>query len=141
MKEFTVFNEETGQVLRTGVCPDDLIPIQAMDGEQSIEGRFPDEEFYFQESSPIRIPDKPYGNFKWSNIKKAWEEIPTNIITDELIQNVLQKRQILLSGSDWTQLPDVPLETKSAWATYRQALRDITNQPGFPESVLWPNQP
>lgn len=54
---------------------------------------------------------------------------------------VLQKRQALLLASDWTQLPDVPLETKAAWATYRQALRDITDQPGYPQNVIWPVAP
>lgn len=54
---------------------------------------------------------------------------------------VLTQRQQLLSASDWTQLPDVPLATKEAWATYRQALRDITEQPGFPTQVAWPTPP
>ena len=56
-------------------------------------------------------------------------------------RGVLLKRQMLLFGSDWTQLPDVPLATKEAWATYRQALRDITKQPGFPLDVTWPVAP
>jgi hypothetical protein len=43
------------------------------------------------------------------------------------------KRDQLLKKSDWTQLPDVPLETKEAWAAYRQALRDL------PDNVNWPN--
>lgn len=51
------------------------------------------------------------------------------------------KRQQLLAASDWTQLPDVPLATKAAWATYRQALRDITEQAGFPLGIVWPTPP
>ncbi len=43
------------------------------------------------------------------------------------------KRNQRLADSDWTQLPDVPLTTKDAWATYRQALRDL------PDHVNWPN--
>lgn len=43
------------------------------------------------------------------------------------------KRNKLLRNSDWTQLPDVPLATKEAWAVYRQALRDLPNH------VKWPN--
>lgn len=53
----------------------------------------------------------------------------------------LETRATLLMQSDWTQLPDVPLSTKEAWATYRQVLRDITDQPGFPENVVWPVPP
>ena len=53
----------------------------------------------------------------------------------------LIKRQQLLESSDWTQLPDVPISTKNAWAGYRQALRDITDQDGFPDNIDWPTQP
>jgi len=53
----------------------------------------------------------------------------------------LIKRRELLEASDWTQLPDVPLETKALWATYRQALRDITDQPGYPTNISWPEPP
>jgi hypothetical protein len=54
-----------------------------------------------------------------------------------------QMRNQLLSQSDWTQLVDVSLteEQKAAWAEYRQALRDVTKQPGFPESITWPSTP
>jgi len=45
-----------------------------------------------------------------------------------------------LSDSDWTQLADSP-ENKAAWATYRQALRDVPTQAGFPWEVQWPQQP
>lgn len=56
---------------------------------------------------------------------------------------VLSQRAALLQGSDWTQLPDVPLteEQKAAWATYRQELRDIPQQPGYPTNVVWPVAP
>jgi hypothetical protein len=45
-----------------------------------------------------------------------------------------------LAESDWTQLSDSNVD-KSAWATYRQELRDIPSQPGFPLEVVWPTQP
>lgn len=45
-----------------------------------------------------------------------------------------------LTASDWTQLPDVPIATKEAWAVYRQALRDITEQPD-PFNIVWPVPP
>lgn len=45
-----------------------------------------------------------------------------------------------LKDSDWTQVADAPVD-KAAWATYRQALRDITAQPGFPWIVTWPDAP
>lgn len=45
-----------------------------------------------------------------------------------------------LSDCDWTQLADAPVDDL-AWATYRQALRDIPNQEGFPWNVTWPTEP
>jgi hypothetical protein len=53
---------------------------------------------------------------------------------------VRAKRNMLLTQSDWTQLADAPVD-KAAWATYRQELRDITSQVGFPFNVLFPNPP
>jgi hypothetical protein len=49
-------------------------------------------------------------------------------------------RNARLSACDWTQLADAPVDSL-AWANYRQALRDITAQAGFPWSVEWPAQP
>jgi len=50
------------------------------------------------------------------------------------------KRNKLLAESDWTQLEDTPVD-KAAWATYRQNLRDITDQEGFPSNLAWPTPP
>lgn len=52
-------------------------------------------------------------------------------------------RNSLLDLCDWTQLPDAPLteEQKQEWAEYRQALRDVPEQTGFPDAVIWPSAP
>jgi len=50
------------------------------------------------------------------------------------------QRNDLLVASDWTQVPDAPVD-QAAWATYRQALRDITTQAGFPAQINWPEAP
>lgn len=49
-------------------------------------------------------------------------------------------RDEYLSSSDWTQLPDVSNVDKTAWATYRQQLRDITTQ-ADPFNITWPSTP
>lgn len=49
-------------------------------------------------------------------------------------------RNELLASCDWTQVVDAPVD-QAAWATYRQALRDITAQAGFPDNVTWPTKP
>jgi hypothetical protein len=53
---------------------------------------------------------------------------------------IRSQRNQLLTASDWTQVLDAPID-RTAWAAYRQALRDITSQEGFPASVQWPNDP
>lgn len=63
-------------------------------------------------------------------------KVPPNSKTSVLI-----KRQQLLEASDWTQLPDVPLKTRMRWAEYRQMLRDVPQQSGFPDVVYWPEVP
>ena len=54
-------------------------------------------------------------------------------------------RNQLLSDSDWTQMSDSPLtdEAKALWATYRTALRDITDHANWPNLVEadWPTKP
>lgn len=49
-------------------------------------------------------------------------------------------RNARLSACDWTQLPDAGVNS-AAWAVYRQALRDLPQQAGFPWTVTWPSQP
>lgn len=50
------------------------------------------------------------------------------------------ERDRLLDASDWTQAADAPVD-QAAWATYRQALRDVPQQAGFPQNVTWPTEP
>jgi hypothetical protein len=55
-------------------------------------------------------------------------------------RNVRFRRNDLLADTDWTQVADAPVD-QAAWATYRQALRDITTQAGFPTDITWPTKP
>ena len=66
---------------------------------------------------------------------------------DELITSAEAKasmtraeRNKKLSATDWTQINDAPVD-KSAWAAYRQSLRDVPSQAGFPWDVTWPVEP
>jgi hypothetical protein len=53
---------------------------------------------------------------------------------------VRQIRGEKLKDCDWTQLSDSSVN-KEAWATYRQSLRDVPLQEGFPWTITWPTQP
>ena len=58
----------------------------------------------------------------------------------EQAKSVRTSRGEKLKDSDWTQVADAPVD-QAAWATYRQALRDVTQQSGFPWTITWPTQP
>jgi hypothetical protein len=64
-----------------------------------------------------------------------------DVTSIDLVSEAKTRRNRLLYETDWTQMPDVTLANKAAWATYRQALRDITKQSGFPENIIWPTPP
>ena len=66
---------------------------------------------------------------------------PPPLPYDEFCLQIRGQRDFLLEQSDWSQLPDVPLQTKELWSDYRQQLRDIPTQSGFPYDVQWPAKP
>ena len=51
------------------------------------------------------------------------------------------ERNAKLSASDWTQLADSPESAKVAWASYRQALRDLPAHIDDPARPTWPSEP
>lgn len=59
---------------------------------------------------------------------------------DEMQADARSERNRLLSQSDWTQVLDAPVD-RDAWSTYRQALRDLPQQDGFPVTIVWPVKP
>jgi methionine-rich copper-binding protein CopC len=75
---------------------------------------------------------------EWNVVSKSSEEI--NAATQAKAVSVRADRNNRLTECDWTQLADSP-ENNSAWATYRQNLRDVPSQSGFPWDVTWPNKP
>jgi hypothetical protein len=73
----------------------------------------------------------------WKIIDKNEEEILNWIENKSL--DAKTKRNILLSETDFYALSDNILAPDMA--TYRQSLRDITQQDGFPENIIWPVKP
>ena len=58
----------------------------------------------------------------------------------EQAKSIRTSRNDMLKDCDWTQIAD-STANKPAWATYRQALRDVTAQAGFPWIITWPDAP
>jgi hypothetical protein len=75
---------------------------------------------------------------QWISTPATPEEIQER--TDNEANEVRQERDRLLEESDWTQLPDTPVDP-AAWTTYRQDLRNVPQQAGFPWNVTWPIPP
>lgn len=73
--------------------------------------------------------------------KKTADEIAKELEEKKVL--VRNDRTQRLTACDWTQLADAPLTStqKTAWANYRQALRDVPEQAGFPAAVTWPEAP
>jgi hypothetical protein len=77
----------------------------------------------------------------WRVVNKSWEEISEKLQEDAGVARAERNR--FLEESDWTQLQDAPLDPvqRAEWAQYRQALRDLPQQQGFPYSIVWPVKP
>lgn len=133
---YTIYLNDTGEILKT--VQTDNIDSQIQPGESYVEGSIDSSFYYIKDNVAVEIPPKtsPYAVFNFTT--KQWVLVENLAITD-----VLSKRQKLLYSSDWTQLPNGPLtqQQQEAWVTYRQALRDITDQSGFPTDVVWPTRP
>jgi len=59
---------------------------------------------------------------------------------EEQARRIRSDRNTRLNDSDWSQLADSTAD-KTAWATYRQQLRDIPTSAGFPWTITWPDTP
>jgi hypothetical protein len=133
---YTIYVSATGEILRT-VQTDD-IDSQIQSGESYLEGSIDASVYYIENDAAVAIPAKPdqYSVFDFTT--KQWVQQENLAIAD-----VLPKRQRLLYSSDWTQIPNNPLtsEQQAAWATYRQELRDIPSQSGYPFNVIFPTPP
>lgn len=69
-------------------------------------------------------------------------QFSTEPTIDDLANMARSTRNQLLLMSDFTQLPDAPNNIdKIAWQNYRQQLREITDQEGFPVNIVWPMPP
>lgn len=91
-----------------------------------------------QEGTPVFDNDANRWTQVWQVVALSAEELQQKLDAESAA--VRDTRNALLAGCDWTQLADSTVD-KQAWATYRQALRDVPQQAGFPWNVQWPTQP
>lgn len=75
-------------------------------------------------------------------VERSEEEIEVDRVPIQA-SSARAQRDKLLAATDWAVLPDSPLDesSKTSLKTYRQALRDVPQQEGFPNNISWPNMP
>ena len=89
-----------------------------------IEGTYSPKEYVVVDGQAVR---KPEAELEEQSLARAWFDLR-------------KTRQELLQKSDWTQVPDAPVDS-AAWATYRQQLRDLPANTTDPRDVTWPVPP
>ena len=138
MNYYTIVDEDSGMVLSNGYTPADLNLISVPPNGQLIEGVFGNYSQFYNGTEFQELPEKPGQGYLFDRPTVSW------YADANLVEPILrQQRNELLKESDWTQMPDSPLSTtqKELWATYRQELRDLTEQVGFPVNVVMPTPP
>jgi hypothetical protein len=130
---YTVVNN-AGDIVLSQASTDPNFPVS--EGQRLVADQTPDYDSLTQYI--VRVNNVPEGQDY-----VEYQIIDITYTDEELIFRALDCRKSLLNQSDWTQLPDVQLTNAQvdAWKVYRQALRDITDQPGYPGTIIWPTIP
>lgn len=84
----------------------------------------------------VQIPYTTEEQAEYDTKKAAWAAGAN----DRQAAEVRAERNAKLVATDWTQITDATVD-KTAWAVYRMMLRDIPEQAGFPNNVVWPDAP
>ena len=146
---YIIYNSNTGQIHRTGSCPEEYIEIQCLGGEELLIGDanpltqyvLSGEVTTYTGAEQSAKDNLTYG-YKWAMPERAVVQILTDDeITAYLATQARAKREQLLTSCDWTQTADQSSAIKTLWQPYRQDLRDITLQTGFPATIVWPTPP
>lgn len=136
-----VIHDEIGRIVSFGECLENVIDFQNIPQGCTL---IKDAQGYWDthcvvNNKIVPLPPKPTtGAYVFDYAQQKWVKD-----TEEQKSGVLEKRNALLYQSDWTQIPNNPLtsEQQQAWAVYRQELRDVTSQSGYPFNVIWPTPP
>lgn len=129
MTFWTVYDPATGEIVSCfGTSEPDNVANNVPVGLEVIEGQSdPQRQIVVGET----VVDKP---------QDVLDQIEADLAFAQARNSAISERNRRLFSSDWTQVPDAPVD-QAAWQVYRQALRDITLQEGFPTNIIWPQPP
>ena len=120
--EYTIYNPENGQIIKSLKCDFETLKLNLAGNDAYIEGFYRSAEYEMKDGVPVERVEATTAQARIDN---------------------LMRRSAELAGTDWTQLADVALtDTQTQnYATYRQALRDITTHKNWPNlnDSDWPN--
>ena len=145
---FIIYNS-TGTILRTGSCPNSMLSIQAQNGETVIEGVANDQTQYIADGEVTDYTTEqlaakssvPYG-YKWNPATMSAIQTATDPeITAYLATQARAKRDRLLNESIIWSDTSYTGNVLASWLAYREVLKNITSQAGFPGSIVWPTKP
>ena len=123
MYKYSRYNLETGRFTGQG-SNSDQDNVSAKDGEGLIEGHYDQSTKMVVDGSVV---DTPASTIEQEEIDRAWLDLKGS-------------RNMMLQSSDWTQVPDAPVD-QQAWAIYRQELRDLPDNTTDPRNPVWPTRP
>ena len=123
MYKYSRYNLETGRFTGQG-SNSDQDNVSAKDGEGLIEGHYDQSTKMAVDGSVV---DTPASTIEQEEIDRAWLDLKGS-------------RNMMLQSSDWTQVPDAPVD-QQAWAIYRQELRDLPDNTTDPRNPVWPTRP
>ena len=130
----TLIDENTGRPVMTGHGgdPPEVDGAFAIDRAMDLEC-----DLYDLTTGEIKQrPKRPSRAHVWDTETATWK-----LDNAKAEAQARATRNSKLAQSDWTQLEDAPKAQQSQWRAYRQALRDVTKQPGWPTDVDWPQSP
>lgn len=154
MKNYIVYDPETGEIEISGTCSPEQLDGPVENGNRRMEGLASSATHFVSDGVLVAYTaqqaatkaDRPSHRHKWDNKTFSWADpLPLAQSQDVRIMVERDRRNDLLAKSDWTDT----LSAKgrlgealyNAWQDYRQALRDLPNQAGFPNQITWPEPP
>ena len=102
--------------------------------------------YYTEENAPLpEMVGKPIHSGRWVLTKTVVALTPEQIADRDagLAKGIREERDRKLAETDWVvvKATETGLPLSTEWTEYRQALRDVTSQEGFPHNVVWPTKP
>jgi hypothetical protein len=142
---FVVYELKTGKIFQSGSCDDSQFDIQRVpDGYAILPIEADPFNQYIENNQAISMSEKPADWYIFDYSLKKWADpISPEQKYKTQAEKIVNSRNFLLEKSDWTQIPNnaLTIGQQQAWADYRQQLRDITSQAGYPFEVVWPVSP